>query len=114
MLAAGILIVAAMAMLGALWSGSPAGRNFAETLSSTYDSGWLAWASCFVWLACGVGILFASKFARILYLVWSAWGIVEGLTLLSETRFSLPSAGLFAVTAILLFLPPSNAWFRGD
>ena len=44
MIVAGLIIIAAMATFGALWSGSEAGTAFAEAATSSYDSGWLPWA----------------------------------------------------------------------
>ena len=41
MIVAGLIIVAAMAVFGALWSGTEAGQAFAEAATSSYEGGWL-------------------------------------------------------------------------
>jgi hypothetical protein len=109
---AGLLIFASMLVLGALWSGSEGGHAFAEAATSSYDSSWLPWASVGVGVGCGIGLLLGWPMARLLYLVWLGWGIIEGLTLFSPMRFSLPTIGIYAATLVFLFRPSSNEWFR--
>ena len=106
------LILVSMVVLGALWSGSPGGDAFAETATASYDSSWLPWAGSAVIAGCGAGILLGWPMARLLVLIWMGWGIFEGLVLLSPVRFSVWTIGAYIVTAVLLFLPPSNEWFQ--
>lgn len=112
MIVAGFIIVAAMATFGALWSGSAAGQAFAAAATSSYDSGWLPWAGVVVAMGCGVGMFLGWPMARWLFCAWMGYGVIEGLFLLDEQHFNAAVVAAYAVIAVLLFLPPSNEWFR--
>ena len=114
MIVAGLIIIAAMGTFGALWSGSEAGWAFAEATTSSYDSGWLPWAGSLVALGCGVGMFLGWPMARWLFLAWMGYGVIEGLFLLDEQYFNPMVTAVYAVIAVVLFLPPSNEWFRKD
>lgn len=114
MLVAGFIIIAGMATFGALWSGSEAGHAFAQAATSSYESGWLPWAGTLVAAACGVGMFLGWPMARWLFLAWMGYGVIEGLFLLDERHFNPAVLAAYAAIALLLFLPPSNAWFRKD
>ena len=106
------LFIAAALVLGAMWSGSDAGRAFAATATSSYESSWLPWAGVLVSAGCAVGMLLGWPMSRLLFVAWMGWGVVEGLFLLNEKHYSLPVMGIYAVIAVALFLPQSNDWFR--
>ena len=110
-LTAFFLFLAAAAILGALWSGSPGGHAFAEAATASYDSSWLPWAGAAVIGGCALGVFLGWALSRLLFLFWMGWGIFEGLVLLSPVRFSAWTIGLYVVVAILLFCPPANPWF---
>jgi len=112
MIVAGVIIIAGMATLGALWSGSEAGQAFAAAATSTYESSWLPWAGALVAIACGIGLVLGWRTARWVLLFWMAYGAVEGLLLLDQPHVNLPVLGAYAAIAVLLFLPPSNEWLR--
>lgn len=114
MLVAGFIIVAAMATFGALWSGSEAGTTFAAAATSSYESGWLPWAGVLVAIGCGIGMMLGRPMARWLFCAWMGFGVVEGLFLLDERYFNPLVVGIYAVIAVILFLPASNRWFRKD
>ena len=114
MTVAGFIVVAAMAVFGALWSGTEAGQTFAEAATSSYESGWLPWAGALVAMGCGVGMFLGWPMARWLFVAWMGWGVIEGLLFLDEQHFNLPVLGAYAAIAALLFLPASNEWFRRD
>ena len=114
MLVAGFIIVAAMAAFGALWSGSEGGMAFAEAATSSYESGWLPWAGVAVAIGCGVGMFLGWPMARWLFCAWMGFGVVEGLFLLDEQYFNPLVTAVYAAIAVVLFLPPSNEWFRKD
>lgn len=114
MIVAGFIIIAAMATLGALWSGSEAGMAFARAATSSYESSWLPWAGGLVGIGCGVGMFLGWPMARWLFCFWMGYGVVEGLFLLEEQHFNLPVTAAYAVIAALLFLPASNDWFRKE
>jgi hypothetical protein len=114
MLVAGLIIIAAMATFGALWSGSEGGRAFAAAATSSYESGWLPWAGVLVAIGCGVGMFLGWPMARWLFVAWMGYGVIEGLFLLDEQHFNLPVLGAYAAMGVLLFLPPSNEWFRKE
>lgn len=105
------LMIAGMFVFGALWSGSEAGHAFAQAATSTYESLLLPWAAALLTVVCGVAMLFAWPFSRWLLLVWMGWGVLEGLFLLEEPHYSLPALAVYAVIAVVLFLPQSNEWF---
>jgi hypothetical protein len=109
------LIIASGLIAGAVWSGSPGGHAFAEAATASYDSSWLPGAGAAVGIWCGVGMFLGWRFSRFVFLCWMGWGILEGLVLLSPTRFNLATIGVYAVIVGVLFLPPSsNEWFRKD
>ena len=110
--AGSLLILKSMLILGALWSASEGGHAFAEAATASYESAWLPWAGAAVIGACGVGIFLAWPMARLIYLMWMGWGILEGLVWFSPMRFNPWTIGLYAAVAVLLFLPPSNEWFQ--
>lgn len=114
MIAAGLVIIAGMATLGALWSGSEEGEAFAQAVTSTYESSWLPWAGGLVAIGCGVGLFLGWRMARWILLFWMAYGAVEALALLDEPHVNLPVLGAYAAITLLLFLPPSNEWLRKD
>lgn len=114
MAVAGLIIIAAMATFGALWSGSAGGQAFAEAATSSYDSGWLPWAGVAVGVGCGIGMFLGWPSARWLFCAWMGYGLVEGLFLLDERHFNPLVAAAYAVIAVLLFLPASNEWFRKE
>ena len=97
---------------GALWSGTEAGTAFAEAATSSYESGWLPWAGVAVGIGCGVGMMFGWPMARLLFLAWMGWGVIEGLLFLDKPHFNPFVLAAYAGIAALLFLPPSNEWFR--
>jgi hypothetical protein len=107
-----LIIIAACLVLGALWSGSEDGQAFAAAATSSYDSGWLPWAGVFVAIGCGVGMILGWPMARILFIAWMGWGVIEGLFLLDEQHFNLPVTAAYAAIGVVLFLPASNEWFR--
>jgi hypothetical protein len=107
-----LLIVASMATLGALWSGTETGTAFAEAATSSYESGWLPWAGVAVGIGCGAGMMLGWPMARLLFLAWMGWGVIEGLLLLDEPHFNPFALAAYAVIAVLLFVPASNQWFR--
>ena len=114
MIVAAVIILGALATLGALWSGSEAGRAFAQATTSSYESAWLPWAAVFVTIGCGLTMLLGWSMARWVLLFWMAYGVVEGLFLLEERHANPIVIGVYAVVAGLLFLPVSNDWFRKD
>ena len=109
-----LIIIAACAVLGALWSGSDAGKTFAATATSSYDSGWLPWAGAVVSIGCAIGMVLGWPLSRILFVAWMGWGVIEGLFLLDERHFNLPVTAAYVAIAVVLFLPASNEWFRKD
>jgi len=109
-----VIIIAAMGTFGALWSGSEAGKAFAQAATSSYESSWLPWAGVAVALLCGIAMLFGFGFARTLFVIWMGYGVIEGLFLLDERHINPPVLGAYALIAILLFLPASNEWFRKE
>ena len=112
MVVAGFIIVAAMAVFGALWSGSEAGMAFAEAATSSYESGWLPWAGTLVAIGCGVGMLLGWPMARLLFCAWMGFGVIEGLFLLDEQYFNPIVVLIYLAIGGVLFLPGSNDWFR--
>jgi hypothetical protein len=112
MIVAGLIIVAAMATLGALWSGTEAGQSFAEAATSSYESSWLPWAGALVAIGCGIGMFLGASMARWLFVAWMAFGVFEGLVALEEQHFNVAVTAAYAVIAGVLFLPTSNEWFR--
>ena len=111
---AGFIILAAMATLGALWSGSEGGKAFAQAATSSYESSWIPWAGVAVSIFCGIGMFLGWPFARVLFIIWMGWGVIEGLFFLDERHFNPVVAGAYAAIGILLYLPQSNEWFRKD
>ena len=109
---AGLLFIGSALVLGALWSGSEGGRAFAGMATSAYESSWLPWLCAVVAAGCAVGLLFGSRFARVLLVIWMGYGVFEGLFMLDQRHYNLPVIGIYAAIAILLFLPQSNEWFR--
>ena len=107
---ASLLLLASALVLGALWSGSPSGQSFAEAATSAYDSDWLPWAAAIVTALCAGGIMLGWSVARWVLLFWMAYGVVEGLFLLDEQKYSAAAIVAYVVIAVLLFLPPSNEW----
>ena len=95
MIVAGVVILAGMATLGALWSGSEAGQAFAQAATSTYESSWLPWAGALVAVGCGIGLLLGWWMARWILLFWMAYGAVESLALLDEPHVNLPVLGAY-------------------
>ena len=114
MIVGGLIIVAAMATLGALWSGSEAGKAFAEAATSSYESSWLPWAGAVVAIGCGVGMFLGASMARWLFVAWMGFGVFEGLVALEEQHFNPAVTAAYAVIAVALFLPASNEWFRKE
>jgi hypothetical protein len=109
-----VIIIAAFATFGALWSGSEQGKALAALATSSYESSWLPWAGVAVAIGCGVGIVLGWPMARLLFVAWMGWGVIEGLFWLEERHFNLGVTLVYAAIAVLLFLPASNAWFRSD
>ena len=109
-----ILIVAAFTTLGALSAASEDGKALAAAMTSSYESAWLPWAGALVAMGCAVGMFLGWPMARILFVVWMGWGVLEGLLFLDEPHFDAVVTGAYALIAILLFLPVSSAWFRKD
>ena len=101
MIVAGVVILAGMATLGALWSGSEAGQAFAQAATSTYESSWLPWAGALVAVGCGIGLLLGWWMARWILLFWMAYGAVESLALLDEPHVNLPVLGAYAPLDVL-------------
>jgi len=114
MIVAVVIIVAAFATFGALWSGSEQGKALAAVATSSYESSWLPWAAVAVAIGCGVGMVLGWPMARLLFVAWMGWGVIEGLFWLEERHFNLAVTLVYAAIAVLLFLPASNAWFRSD
>lgn len=114
MIVAGLIIIAAMATFGALWSGSAAGNAFAQAATFSYESGWLPWAGVLVAIGCGVGMFLGWPMARWLFCAWMGYGVIEGLFLLDERHFNPLVLAAYVAIAVTLFLPASNAWFRKD
>ena len=106
-----LLVLICMAAIGALMSGSQAGHDFAETVTATYESSMLVWFTTVAIGLCGLGMLVGSQTARLIYVIYMAWGILEGFTMLDEVHYSIPVIIFSAVAACLLFTPASNDWF---
>jgi len=109
-----ILIVAAFTTLGALSAASEDGKALAAAMTSSYESAWLPWAGALVAMGCAVGMFLGWPMARILFVVWMGWGVIEGLLFLDEPHFDPVVTGAYVLIAILLFLPASSAWFRKE
>jgi hypothetical protein len=107
------LVLGSAMVLGALWSASPGGHAFAAAATSSYDSSWLPWAGALVAAGCAGGFLLGWPMARLLFVCWMGYGVVEGLFLLDQPHYSLPVIAIYLVIAGLLFAPPAvNDWFR--
>jgi hypothetical protein len=63
-------------------------------------------------MGCGVGMVLGWPMARLLFVAWMGWGVIEGLFWLEERHFNLGVTLVYGAIAVLLFLPVSNAWFR--
>ena len=64
-----------------------------------------------VTLACGYGVLKGFDWARLLYVGYSALGLVIGLAISPYPSATLIGVVFLAVIAFFLFRPAANAWF---
>lgn len=67
-----------------------------------------------IFLACGIGLLRRSNWARYLLTGWSLFSLAIGLYAAPARWWIAPSVAIFALKTFYLFRRAANAWFTGD
>ncbi len=67
-----------------------------------------------VTLTCGIGMLNGQNWARILYVTWSAIGLVVALATSPMKLVLIPGILVFLVVVFFLFRPNANRYFSAE
>jgi hypothetical protein len=63
-------------------------------------------------VASGVGMLTAQNWARMLYVIWSAVGLIIGIATSPSKMGMIPGGVVFLIIAFFLFQPKANQYFQ--
>ncbi len=74
----------------------------------------MMYASALVSLVSGIALLRSQNWARFLYAIWTAIGLLVGIGTSPLKLMLIPGVVMFVVIAFFLFRPKANQYFSGN